>query len=131
MFEKITIPYESKMLFNVVQLKDQYTLEDVELKIGELCNVVKNKYGDEEGGFLAGQVFEFRGFISEEGTIGKSGGHQPVRPHIAIVTYWKSFEQHEKSHADDRFKKLFGALEEMCQNTYEIGYDLLWQGEAE
>ncbi len=131
MFGNITIPYGSKMLFNVVELKDRYTLEDVELKIGEICNVVKNEYGHEEGGFIAGQVFEFRGFVSREGTIEKGGGDQRINPHVAIVTYWKSFEQHERSHADDLFREYFGALEEMCQGTYEIGYDLLWQGEAD
>ncbi len=131
MFGNITIPYGSKMLFNVVQLKEQHTLEEAELKVGELCNVVKNEYGNEAGGFIAGQVFEFRGFISQEGTFEKSEGDARIQPHIAIVTYWNSFDQHERSHTDDLFKKHFGALEAMCESTYEIGYDLLWQGEAE
>ena len=51
--------------------------------------------------------------------------------HVAIVTYWKSFEQHEKSHSDETFNNKFTQLAEYCEETYEIGYDLLWQGEPE
>jgi hypothetical protein len=44
-----------------------------------MCNTVKNTYGDEKGGFIAGQVFKFSGFISDEGSILSSGevGIQP------------------------------------------------------
>jgi len=48
-----------------------------------------------------------------------------------IVTYWRSFEEHEKSHADEVFKSKFGALAEMCSESSELGYDMLWQGAAE
>lgn len=41
MFDKITIPYESVMLFNVVQLKEGVDIEHVEEHIGYMCNVVK------------------------------------------------------------------------------------------
>ena len=41
MFDKITIPYESVMLFNIVKLKENVTIEDVEGLIGEMCFVVK------------------------------------------------------------------------------------------
>ena len=44
MFDKITIPYESVMLFNIVKLKENVTIEDVEGLIGEMCFVVKNNY---------------------------------------------------------------------------------------
>ncbi len=73
-------------------------------------------------------VFKFSGFISEEGSFDTS--RQP-EDHLAIVTYWKSFEQHERSHADDVFKKKFAQLAEYCTGTYEIGYELLWQGQPE
>ena len=52
MFAPIEVPYGCKMLFNVVDLKDGYTIEDVELLLGEMCNVVKNNYGDDNGGFI-------------------------------------------------------------------------------
>lgn len=124
MFNSIEIPFESKMLFNVVKLKNGVTMEDVELVLGEMCNTVKNTYGDDRGGFIAGQVFRYAGFISDEGSV---GDHESTEDHIAIVTYWRSFEQHERSHADETFLKKFNELAELCEETYELGYDLLWQ----
>lgn len=50
--------------------------------------------------------------------------------HYAIVTYWDSFEDHEKSHADEVFNQKFSALTSMCSETKELGYDMLWQGTA-
>jgi len=128
MFHPITIPAESKMLFNVVKLKPQYTIEDVEMLLGEMCNVVKNTYGDSDGGFIAGQAFKFAGFVSEQGSF---DAEKASEDHIAIVTYWQTFEQHEKSHSDEAFNNKFTQLAEYCDNTYEIGYELLWQGEPE
>ena len=128
MFHPITIPADCKMLFNVVKLKDGVSVEDVELTLGTMCNVVKNKYGDDNGGFIAGQVFNFAGFISNEGSFDSK---KMSEAHIAIVTYWQSFEQHEASHADTAFKEQFDKLAEYCDETYEIGYDLLWQGVPE
>lgn len=127
MFNPISIPYNAKMLFNVVKLKPEYTVEDAELAMGEMCNVVKNTYRD-AGGFIAGQVFKYAGFISDEGSVGE---HESTEDHLAIVTYWTSFDQHETSHADSTFKEKFAALAEMCEETYELGYDMLWQGEPE
>ena len=57
MFEPITIPFGAKMLFNTVKLKPGVAMDDVELAIGEMCNVVKNTYGGDKGGFVGGQVF--------------------------------------------------------------------------
>lgn len=51
--------------------------------------------------------------------------------HLVIVTYWKSFEQHEKSHADHVFKGKFDQVSEYCSETYELGYKMLWQGVPE
>lgn len=41
MFNPIQIPFGCVMLFNVVDLKPGVTVEDVELVLGEMCNVVK------------------------------------------------------------------------------------------
>ena len=128
MFEAITIPFGAKMLFNTVRLKPGVDFADVELAVGEMCNVVKNTYGGDKGGFLAGQVFKFSGFVSDEGSLSAS---RAADDHIAIVTYWRSFEEHEKSHADAAFKEKFGALAEMCTDSRELGYDLMWQGAAD
>ena len=128
MFEAIAIPFGAKMLFNTVKLKPGVNLEDVELALGDMCNVVKNTYGGDKGGFLAGQVFKFSGFVSDEGSLSET---RAADDHIAIVTYWRSFEEHEKSHADETFRAKFGALAEMCSDSKELGYDLLWQGAPE
>jgi hypothetical protein len=133
MFEPITIPYGCVMLFNVVDLKDGVSVEDVELVLGEMCNVVKNTYGDEKGGFIGGQVYKYSGFVSDEGSVG--GVPEDAMPaakikqgELAIVTFWKSFEQHETSHADKIFKEKFQELANFCDETYELGYEMLWQG---
>ncbi len=136
MFEPIQIPFGCVMLFNVVDLKKGVKMEDVELVLGEMCNVVKNTYGDDKGGFIGGQVYKYSGFVSEEGTIGDTPGDTPsaqkVKPgDLVIATYWKSFEQHEKSHADKIFKEKFSELGEFCDDTYEVGYEMLWQGVPE
>ena len=128
MFHPLTIPFGSVMLFNVVKLKPGVSKEDVELALGEMCNVVKNTYGDDKGGFIGGQVYKYSGFISEEGSVGES---KDTEEHLAIVTYWQSFEQHERSHADHVFKQKFDALAEYCTDTYELGYEMLWQGAPE
>lgn len=128
MYTPITIPFGAKMLFNTVKLKPGVEMEDVELALGEMCNVVKNRYGDDKGGFIAGQVYQFSGFLSDEGSLSDS---KQAEDHVAIVTFWRSFEQHEKSHADKAFKDKFEALGKLCTDSKELGYDMLWQGEPE
>ena len=128
MFGAIEIPFESVMLFNVVKLKPGVNQDDVDLAMGEMCNTVKNTYGNTRGGFVAGQVFKYAGFISAEGSVGPKGAEGE---HLVIVTYWKSFAQHEASHADRIFKEKFAALAEMCVETKELGYEMLWQGVPE
>ena len=49
---------------------------------------------------MAGQVFKFSGSVSEEGSL---TDNKTTDEHYAIVTYWGSFEAHEKSHADAVF----------------------------
>ncbi len=128
MFNPITIPFGASMLYNVVKLKPGVSTDDVEMAIGEMCNTVKNTYGNEEGGFIGGQVFEYSGFVSEEGSFDPE---HKSDDHIVIMTYWNSFEQHERSHADEVFKQKFGQLAEHCSDTYELGYNMLWQGTPE
>ena len=128
MYGAIEVPFGAKMLFNTVKLKPGVSMEDVEMAIGEMCNVVKNTYGGDKGGFVGGQVFRFSGFASEEGSL---GGVKPADEHVAIVTYWRSFEEHERSHADKVFQERFAALSQMCTESRELGYDMLWQGTPE
>lgn len=132
MFHPIEIPFGCKMLFNVVDLKDGVTIADVELLLGEMCNIVKNNYGDDNGGFIGGQVYRNAGFISAEGSVQEEvTANKRVQQNmgdIVIVTYWQSFEQHEASHADELFNEKFSKLAEYCDSTFEVGYDMLWQG---
>lgn len=131
MFHPIEIPFGCVMLFNVVDLKDGVSVEDVELVLGKMCNVVKNNYGDDNGGFIGGQVFKNAGFISDEGSVMDDTADKRIQQNmgdIVIVTYWKSFEQHEKSHADALFKEQFSNLATFCDATFEVGYEMLWQG---
>ena len=128
MFHPIEIPFGCVMLFNVVDLKDGVKIEDVELTLGEMCNVVKNNYGDDNGGFIGGQVYKYTGFISEKGSFDST---KMTEDHLVIATYWQSFEQHEASHADKTFNDKFEALKEYCEETYELGYEMLWQGVPE
>ena len=125
MFGPITLPFGAKMLFNTVKLKPGVSFDDVELAVGELCSVVKETYGGDKGGFIAGQVFKFSGFLSGKGSLSQS---RTADAHYVIVTYWRSFEDHEKSHADKVFNNKFAALAAMCSDTKELGYDMLWQG---
>lgn len=125
MFESLAIPFGTKMLFNTVKLKSGVTMDDVELAIGEMCNIVKETYGGDKGGFCGGQVFKFSGFASPEGSLGEI---RAADDHLAIVTYWRSFEEHERSHADKTFRDKFSELATMCADSQELGYEMLWQG---
>ena len=128
MFGPITVPFGCKMLFNTVKLKPGIDPLDVDEALADMCSVVKDTYGGDEGGFVAGQVFRFSGFASEEGSL---GGTQGADHDLAIVTYWRSFEEHERSHADAVFRAKFAALGAMCSGSQELGYELLWQGAPE
>jgi hypothetical protein len=128
MFGPITIPFGAKMLFNSIKLKAGVDMDDVDIALAEMCSVVKETYGGDKGGFIAGQVFRFSGFVSDEGSLG--GVHEADHD-IVIVTYWRSFAEHERSHADTVFREKFAALARMSVGTQELGYDLVWQGAPE
>lgn len=128
MFGPITIPFGAKMLFNTVKLKPGVDVDDVDVALAEMCSVVKETYGGDKGGFIAGQVFRFSGFVSDEGSL---GGVQEADHDIAIVTYWRSFDEHERSHADAVFRTKFEALASLSTGSRELGYELQWQGAPE
>lgn len=128
MFGPITIPFGARLLFNTIKLKPGITYDDVELALAEMCNVVKETYGGDKGGFIAGQVFRFSGFLSDEGSLASA---QAADHDLVIATYWRSFDEHERSHADAVFKAKFAALADMCIDTRELGYEMMWQGAPE
>ena len=103
------------------------TFDEVEEALAEMCSVVKENYSS----FIAGQVFQFAGFVSDEGSIGLISkiGSYSKETQIAILTYWKSFDEHEKSHADALFKEKFNNLLKFCSYSIEYGYTNLWQGQ--
>ncbi|WHZ28404.1 MAG: hypothetical protein OJF51_003202 [Nitrospira sp.] len=74
---------------------------------------------------MAGQVFKFSGSVSEEGSL---TDNKTTDEHYAIVTYWRSFEAHEKSRADEVFTSKFSSIAKMGSETKEPGYDMLWPG---
>jgi hypothetical protein len=85
---------------------------------------------------IAGQVYMYSGFVSEEGSVGEAPEDNETTAKIkqgelANVTFRKSFEQHERSHADHVFREKFRSLVEFCDETYELGYQMLWQGVPE
>ena len=128
MFGPITIPFDVKMLFNTVKLKPGADMDDVDVALAEMCSVVKETYGGDKGGFVAGQVFRLSGFVSDEGSL---GGVKGADHDVVIVTYWRSFEAHERSHADATFREKFAALSAMADGSQELGYELVWQGAQE
>lgn len=128
MFDALSVPFGARMLFNTVKLKPGVTIDDVEVALAEMCNVVKETYGGDKGGFIAGQVFRFSGFVSDEGSLGEA---HAADHDMVIATYWRSFDEHERSHADAVFKAKFAALAEMCVETHELGYEMMWQGAPE
>jgi hypothetical protein len=51
-----------------------------------------------------GQVFKLSGFVSHEGSLTES---RTTEDHYVIVTNWRLFEEHERSHADKGFNNKF------------------------
>jgi hypothetical protein len=48
-----------------------------------------------------------------------------------IVTFWRSFEDHEASHRSATFQPLFRDVLDLCENgNEEIAYSMLWSGKA-
>ncbi len=43
---------------------------------------------------------------------------------IAIITYWRSFEDHEHSHQDTAVRSKFDALLALCSDQQETAYEM-------
>jgi hypothetical protein len=123
-----TIPCAAKLLFSTIKLKPGVTYDNIEWALAEICNVVEQTYGGDKGGFIAGQVLRFSRFVSEEGSLecGRDPDHD-----LVITAYWRSFGEHGRSHAGAIFRAKFVALAQMCTDTREPGYDMMWQGVPE
>ena len=73
-----------------------------------------------------------QGQISNEGsTIGQPVDSGLKDREALIVTFWRSFADHERSHRSDTFQPLFREVLELCENgNEEIAYEMLWSGKA-
>lgn len=115
---------------NRVILKPAYSVDDLEERVALLCENVKTYHSDT--GFIGGMVVLNSGQVSNEGsTVGQAVG-SPLRDREAlIITFWRSFEEHEASHRSPTFQPLFLNVLELCENgNEEIAYRMLWSGKA-
>ena len=123
-------PSDGVITLNRVILKPDYTVDDLQERVAVLCENVKTYHSDT--GFIGGFVSLNSGMVSNEGSTIGQAVDSPLKDREAlIVTFWKSFEDHERSHQSDTFQPLFREVLELCENgNEEIAYDLLWAGKA-
>lgn len=123
-------PPDGVVTVNRVLLKPQYTVDDLQERVATLCENVKTYHSDT--GFVGGFVTLNNGAISNEGsTIGQAVENSLKNKEALIVTFWRSFEEHEQSHRSDMFQPLFKKVLELCENgNEEIAYTMLWSGHA-
>jgi hypothetical protein len=121
---------EGVVTVNRVLLKPSYTVEDLEERVAMLCENVKTYHSDT--GFIGGMVVLNSGMISNEGsTVGQSVGSPLKDREALIITFWRSFGEHEASHRSATFQPLFQQVLELCENgNEEIAYRMLWSGKA-
>ena len=123
-------PHDGIVTINRVILKDEYSVDDLQERVAELCENVKTYHS--ETGFIGGFVCLNSGAVSNEGsTIGQAVESELKGKEALIVTFWKSFEEHEESHKSTTFQPLFEKVLALCENgNEEIAYDMAWAGKA-
>jgi len=123
-------PHDGIVTINRVILKDEYSVDDLQERVAELCENVKTYHS--ETGFIGGFVCLNSGAVSNEGsTIGQAVESELKGKEALIVTFWKSFEEHEESHKSATFQPLFEKVLALCENgNEEIAYDMAWAGKA-
>ena len=115
---------------NRVILRPEYSVDDLEQRVAELCENVKTYHS--ETGFVGGFVVINSGAVSNEGsTVGQAVASPLKGKEALIVTFWNSYEEHEDSHRSETFQPLFLKVLELCENGNEvIAYNMLWSGKA-
>lgn len=115
---------------NRVILKPEYSIDELEMRVAELCENVKTYHSDT--GFVGGFVALNSGLVSNEGsTVGQAVVSPMQDKEALIVTFWQSYEEHERSHRSKTFQPLFQRVLELCENgNEEIAYRMLWSGQA-
>ena len=123
-------PHDGIVTINRVILKDEYTLDDLHERVAVMCENVKTYHSDT--GFIGGMVVLNSGQISNEGSnIGKALASDLKDREALIITFWKSYDDHENSHKSETFQPLFQKVIDVCDNgNEEIVYSMLWQGAA-
>lgn len=123
-------PHDGVVTINRVILKPEYTIDDLQERVAILCENVKTYHSDT--GFVGGFVALNSGAVSNEGsTIGQAVESPMKGKEALIITFWNSFEDHERSHQSDTFQPLFREVLELCENgNEEIAYEMLWSGKA-
>ena len=123
-------PHDGVVTINRVIIKPEYSIDDLQERVAILCENVKTYHS--ETGFVGGMVCLNSGNISNEGsTVGKAVETDLKGKEALIITFWKTFADHEASHRSDTFQPLFLEVLELCENgNEEIAYDMLWSGAA-
>jgi len=123
-------PADGVVTINRVILKPEYSVDELQERVAVLCENVKTYHSDT--GFVGGFVALNSGSISNEGSTIGQAVRSPLKDKEAlIVTFWRTFEDHEKSHRSESFQPLFRQVLELCENgNEEIAYNMLWSGKA-
>jgi len=123
-------PPDGIVTVNRVVLKPEYSVDDLQERVAFLCENVKTYHSDT--GFVGGFVALNSGQVSNEGSTIGQAVESPMKGRGAlIVTFWTTFELHERSHKSETFQPLFRRALELCENgNEEIAYEMLWSGKA-
>lgn len=123
-------PHDGIVTVNRVILRDEYSIDDLQERVAELCENVKTYHS--ETGFVGGFVCLNSGQVSNEGSTIGQAVESPLKDKEAlIVTFWNSFKDHEESHKSETFQPLFTRVLELCENgNEEIAYNMQWSGKA-
>lgn len=123
-------PTDGVVTVNRVVLKPEFTVDDLQERVAYLCENVKTYHSDT--GFVGGFVALNSGAVSNEGsTIGQPVDSEMKGKEALIVTFWTTFDNHERSHRSETFQPLFQKVLDLCENgNEEIAYEMLWSGKA-
>lgn len=123
-------PHDGIVTVNRVIIKDGFSVDDLQERVAVLCENVKTYHSDT--GFIGGFVVLNSGTISNEGsTIGQAVASPFKHREALVVTFWRSFDEHELSHRSKTFQPLFEKVLDLCENgNEEVAYEMLWSGKA-
>ena len=123
-------PNDGVVTVNRMLLKPEYTVDELQERVAMLCENVKTYHSGT--GFVGGFVALNSGAVSNEGsTIGQAVENPLKEREALVVTFWRSFEEHEQSHRSETFQPLFKKVLALCENSNEeIAYTMLWSGRA-